>query len=309
MMMSQSMPFPVVYHSGYSPEFPANHRFPMAKFRLLYDYLLTHQIVDLSQILQPAPCAIDLITRVHCPKYIDDFITGNLSQPAMRRLGLPWSAGLVQRTLLEVGGTLLAARQALNFGMSLNLAGGTHHAHHDFASGFCVINDIAVTAAALIHDQSVERILVVDCDVHQGDGTARLLADYPSVFTLSLHGDRNFPARKAQSSFDITLPSGVEDKEYLTVLSTSLPSITARLQPDLVIYDAGVDVHAHDALGHLALTDEGIFQRDKFVLSHCIENDIPVVGLLGGGYHSNPQVVAERHTLLFKAANQARRIK
>lgn len=203
-----------------------------------------------------------------------------------------------------VGGSLLTAEQALRHGMACHLAGGTHHAHYDYPSGFCIFNDAAVVSRYLLASGQVGQVLIVDCDVHQGDGTARLLADTPAAFTLSLHCAKNFPARKASSDWDIELPNGLGDADYLRILQDALDVLLPRLQPDLVLYIAGVDVHADDALGYLNLSDAGITARDSLVLSRCLEHDIAVAGLLGGGYHRDPAQVAARHSLLHRSAHR-----
>lgn len=296
------MPLPLIYHEDYSPPFPAGHRFPMAKFRLLKEQLLASGITREEQLLRPAIYPPEVLALAHCPAYIERFMNGTLGREEQRRLGLPWSEALARRTVRAVGGSLLAAEQALEHGIACHLAGGTHHAHYDFPSGFCVFNDAAIVSRYLLNSQRVAQVLIVDCDVHQGDGTARLLADTPQAFTLSLHCAKNFPARKAQSDWDIELPNGLGDDEYLRILGDALDVLLPRLQPDLVLYIAGVDVHADDALGYLQLSDGGIAARDRLVLERCLERDIPVTGLLGGGYDPDPAKVAARHALLHRSA-------
>ncbi len=296
------MPPPLIYHEDYSPPFPAGHRFPMAKFRLLKEQLLDSGITREEQLLRPAICPPEILAQAHCPAYIERFMSGTLGREEQRRLGLPWSEALARRTVRAVGGSLLAAEQALEHGLACHLAGGTHHAHYDFPSGFCVFNDVAIISRFLLNSGRVAQVLIVDCDVHQGDGTARLLADTPQAFTLSLHCAKNFPARKAQSDWDIELPNGMGDEQYLRILGDALDVLLPRLQPDLVLYIAGVDVHAEDALGYLQLSDAGIAARDRLVLERCLERDIPVTGLLGGGYDPDPARVAARHALLHRSA-------
>ena len=293
---------PLVYHDDYSPPFPANHRFPMEKFRLLRDHLVDSGLVRDGDLHSPEICPADVLALAHCPAYIERFASGELTYQEQRRLGLPWSEALARRTVRAVGGSLLAAEQALEHGIACHLAGGTHHAHYDFPSGFCVFNDAAIVSRYLLSRQRVAQVLIVDCDVHQGDGTARLLADMPQAFTLSLHCAKNFPARKAQSDWDIELPNGMGDDEYLRILGNALDVLLPRLQPDLVLYIAGVDVHADDALGYLQLSDAGIAARDRLVLERCLERDIPVTGLLGGGYDPDPARVAARHALMHSSA-------
>lgn len=201
-----------------------------------------------------------------------------------------------------VGGSLLAAELALEHGLACHLAGGTHHAHYDFPSGFCIFNDLAVISRYLLEAGRVGRVLIFDCDVHQGDGTARILADTPEAITVSLHCEKNFPARKAESDWDIPLPIGLADDGYLQVVDDALNYLLPLYQPDLVIYDAGVDVHKDDALGYLQLTDAGLARRDEAVMRHCLGRDIPVVGVIGGGYDKDRAALARRHGILHHSA-------
>lgn len=293
---------PWVYHPGYSPPFPDNHRFPMAKFRHLAADLLTRGRLSADDHVRAPLIGLADLQRVHCAHYVADWLSGHLSAATIKRSGLPWSQDIVQRTRLETGGTLQAAELALQHGLAVNLAGGTHHAQRDHPAGFCWINDLAITAAALRHHGRVQRVVILDCDVHQGDGTAALLADWPGVWTVSLHAAQNFPVRKAASHWDIPLPDGLDDAGYLAVLQPALDWLIQTLAPDLVLYDAGVDVHGDDRLGRLALTDAGILARDRTVLQQCRDAGVPVAAVIGGGYDPDPAVVARRHALLIEAA-------
>jgi acetoin utilization deacetylase AcuC-like enzyme len=225
-----------------------------------------------------------------------------LSREELRRLGLPWTPALARRTLLAVGGSLLAAELALEHGLACHLAGGTHHAHYDHPSGFCIFNDLAVIARYLLASGRAGRVLVFDCDVHQGDGTARILEDTPDAITVSLHCEQNFPARKAKSDWDIGLPRGMGDADYLKVVDDALNYLLPLYQPDIVLYDAGVDVHRDDALGYLELSDAGLAARDSAVLRHCLEREIPVLGVIGGGYDPDRAALARRHGILHHSA-------
>lgn len=298
------MYLPLVYHDDYSPPFPAGHRFPMEKFRLLRDHLIDSGLTNDAALLRPELCPPEILALAHCPAYIERFLAGELSHDEQRRLGLPWSEALAQRTIRAVGGSLLAAEQALQHGIACHLAGGTHHAHFDHASGFCIFNDLAVVALHLLASGKAGRVLIYDCDVHQGDGTARILENVPDAVTVSLHCEKNFPARKARSDWDIGLPIGMGDADYLKVVNDSLGYLLPLYQPDIVLYDAGVDVHRDDALGHLQLSDAGIAARDQAVLGHCLEREIPVVGLIGGGYDKDRTVLARRHGILHHSAAQ-----
>lgn len=295
---------PLVYHDDYSPPFPAGHRFPMEKFRLLRDHLVDSGLTADSALQRPDLCPPEVLALAHCPAYIERFLAGELTAQEQRRLGLPWSEALARRTVRAVGGSLLAAELALQHGLACHLAGGTHHAHYDHASGFCIFNDLAVVARYLLESGQAGRVLIFDCDVHQGDGTARILENVPDAVTVSLHCEKNFPARKARSDWDIGLPIGMGDAAYLKVVNDSLGYLLALYQPDIVLYDAGVDVHQDDALGYLQLTDAGIAARDEAVLRHCLEREIPVVGLIGGGYDRDRAALARRHGILHHSARR-----
>ena len=296
------MDLPLVYHDDYSPPFPPEHRFPMEKFRLLYQHLVASGIATDATLHRPALCPPEVLALAHCPDYNARYLQGELAREDQRRLGLPWSEALARRTVRAVGGSLLAAELALEHGLACHLAGGTHHAHYDFPSGFCIFNDLAVISRYLLEAGRVGRVLIFDCDVHQGDGTARILADTPEAITVSLHCEKNFPARKAESDWDIPLPMGLADDGYLQVVDDALNYLLPLYQPDLVIYDAGVDVHKDDALGYLQLTDAGLARRDEAVMRHCLGRDIPVVGVIGGGYDKDRAALARRHGILHHSA-------
>jgi len=298
------MPLPLIYHDDYSPEFPPEHRFPMDKFRLLRDHLVSSGLVRDADLLRPELCPADILALAHDRDYIERYMSGSLAREDQRRLGLPWSEALTRRTVRAVGGSLLAAEQALQHGLACHLAGGTHHAHHDHPAGFCIFNDLAVISHYLLGSGRVGNVLIFDCDVHQGDGTARILADTPSAITVSLHCEKNFPARKADSDWDIPLPMGMGDDAYLQVVDETLDYLLPLYRPDLVLYDAGVDVHKDDALGYLQLTDAGVSARDERVLRHCLGRDIPVMGVIGGGYSKDRQALARRHGLLHHSAQR-----
>ena len=298
------MPLPLVYHDEYSPPFPDGHRFPMEKFRLLRDHLVASGLTSDGELRRPEPCPAEILALAHDPAYIERYCSGALSREELRRLGLPWTPALARRTLLAVGGSLLAAELALEHGLACHLAGGTHHAHYDHPSGFCIFNDLAVIARYLLASGRAGRVLVFDCDVHQGDGTARILEDTPDAITVSLHCEQNFPARKAKSDWDIGLPRGMGDADYLKVVDDALNYLLPLYQPDIVLYDAGVDVHRDDALGYLQLSDAGLAARDSAVLRHCLEREIPVLGVIGGGYDPDRAALARRHGILHHSAAQ-----
>jgi acetoin utilization deacetylase AcuC-like enzyme len=294
------MSLPLVYHADYSPPLPSAHRFPMEKYRLLHEYLRAS--LAAASYHSPEPCPTEILACAHAPDYIARFLAGELSPAEQRQLGLPWSAALVQRTLRAQGGSLLTAELALRHGLACHLAGGTHHAHYDRPSGFCVFNDLAVVARHLLDSGRVHRLLIFDCDVHQGDGTATLLEDCRDAVTASLHCERNFPARKARSDWDFDLPAGMGDAAYLQTVDEALGYLLHLSQPDLVLYDAGVDVHRDDVLGLLELSDAGIAARDLAVLRHCLSRDIPVACVIGGGYDRDRLALARRHGILHHSA-------
>ena len=295
---------PLVSSPLYSYPFPHRHRFPMQKFGLLREYLDEQGLIN-NNLHRPGRARRDLLELAHCSKYLDNFINGELSDKAIRRLGLPWSEGLVTRTLISPNGTFLTAQLALKHGIASHLAGGTHHAHADFGSGYCALNDLAVTALALLAQEKVSRVLIFDCDVHQGDGTASILADEPNAITVSVHCEKNFPARKQYSDLDLALPPGLGDEEYLTAVLDCLNNVLDAFQPDFVLYDAGVDIYEHDPLGLLNVSEEGIRQRDREVIDEILRRNIPLASVIGGGYDRDQKALAKRHAIVVEEAARA----
>ena len=250
----------------------------------------------------PKPCTTENLSIAHKASYIDAIQTGNLSRENQVRLGLPWSETLRERSFTAPNGTLLAAQLALKTGIACHAAGGTHHAHWDFGAGFCVFNDLAYTARALIKMGLARRVLILDCDVHQGDGTANILSNDSNILTCSIHCAENYPAKKAVSDLDFPISKGSGDDDYLTVLGHCLSQIDqSNFSPDFVLYDAAIDVHGNDKLGLLEMTSEGIFERDKVVLSHFKKKQVPIATTIGGGYGEAHQEVAQRHSIIFRA--------
>ena len=298
---------PIVYHPNYSVPLPSSHRFPMAKFRMLYDRLLKEGIATPEQFHSPDRPPQSWIEAVHTPSYVNDYCNGTLDSKALRRIGLPWSPELVHRTCIAVGGTFLTAQLALQTGLACNTAGGTHHAFPGYGSGFCIFNDLAIAARLLQQQGLANKILIVDLDVHQGDGTAWIFQDDPSVFTFSMHCEINFPGTKQQSDLDVGLAEGLEDEEYLQTLDRYLPDLLTQVEPDLVLYDAGVDPHCGDRLGKLALTDRGLYCRDMQVISACLSQRIPIATVIGGGYCEDFDALVYRHSLVHRAATEAYR--
>lgn len=243
----------------------------------------------------PEPMPRDWLAAVHDPDYVDEVLNAAVPREKERRTGFPITPAVAQRTRHTVGGTWLACRLALAHGFAANCAGGSHHALYDTGAGYCVLNDLAVAAHRLIAEGTAERILICDLDVHQGDGTAALVARRPEIVTLSIHAERNFPVRKAQSTIDVALPDRVDDAGYLAVLADTLPAALDRYGPDLVLYQAGVDPHDDDRLGRLALSDEGLAARDRFVISEARRRGIALASTLGGGYGTDMDRIAARH--------------
>jgi len=295
--------FPVIYHAEYVAPLPSSHRFPMDKFRLLRNLLLKDQVINPSQLHSPDQSPQELLPLVHTADYIDAYCNGKLDPKAQRRIGLPWTPELAQRTCRAVSGTVLTAELALERGLACNTAGGTHHAYPDFGSGFCIFNDFAVAAKHLLATGRVKQVLIVDLDVHQGDGTAFIFRDRPEVFTFSMHCGINFPLRKKDSDLDLPLDEGTEDDEYLRILGEHLPGLLEQVKPDIVFYNAGVDPHVGDRLGKLALTNTGIFRREMQVLSTCVSQGYPVACVIGGGYGEDLMELVHRHSLLHRAAS------
>jgi acetoin utilization deacetylase AcuC-like enzyme len=293
---------------------PEQHRFPMAKYRLLRERLLEEGIVSADDLRVPDPVAWDDLRLIHDAGYVDAVAHGTLPAEAQRRIGFPWSAMMVERSRRSVGATLAAARQVVcGAGVALaadarsakvaaNLAGGTHHAFRDRGEGYCVFNDVAVAAAVLQRDAAIARAAVVDCDVHQGDGTAAIFHGDPSVFTFSLHGARNFPFRKEVSDLDVAFEDGAGDDEYLTALREHLPGVLDRQRPDLVFYLAGADPYEGDRLGRLTLTIDGLRTRDRVVFEACRDRDLPVVVAMSGGYAPDIDAIVTIHSNTIREA-------
>ncbi len=298
------MDLPLVYHPDYVAPLPEGHRFPMAKFRLLYELLTADGVAHPEQFHSPKLPPLEWIELVHTPEYVQAYYDGTLDMKAQRRIGLPWSSALVNRTCTAVGGTILTAKLALSHGLACNTAGGTHHAFPSYGSGFCIFNDLAIAARVLQTLNLVRKVLIVDLDVHQGDGTAFIFQNDLSVFTFSMHCELNFPGTKQKSDLDVPLPLGMEDDAYLQTLAEYLPHLLSDFQPDLVLYDAGVDPHICDRLGKLALTDTGIFRREMQVLSTCVSSGYPVACVIGGGYADDLKSLVYRHSLLHRAASE-----
>lgn len=293
---------PIVSHPDYVAPLRPGHRFPMSKYGYLREALVARRLLPpTAGYVAPAPATPLLVARVHALDYVERVAAARLTPAEARRIGLPSTPAVARRAFLAAAGTLLAARLALEHGIACNAAGGSHHAGPEGGAGFCVFNDVAVAAAALLDEGRVRRVLIVDLDVHQGDGTARIFAGRPEALTLSLHAERNYPAVKAASGLDYPLPDRLGDAGYLGVLEAALAAAEG-FRPDLVFYNAGVDPHGGDRLGRLALTDAGLRARDARVLAWARARGLPVAGVLGGGYDEDPVRLAARHAILFEEA-------
>lgn len=289
------------YSAAHDLPLPAGHRFPGQKYGMLRRKLLSDAIVGAEMLALAPQAGREDLLRAHDAGYVDAFERGTLDAKALRRIGLPWSDHLVRRSRATVGGALAAARSALRTGLSGQLAGGTHHAHRDFGSGYCVFNDFAVTALAVLAKGWVKRVAIVDLDVHQGDGNAAILADEPRVFVFSMHCDSNFPFRKVPSDLDVALPDGTEDAAYLRALHEAMPAVLA-FRPELVLYQAGVDPLREDRLGRMNLSLAGLMGRDRLVLSQCSGAGIPVSMAIGGGYADPINATVEAYANTYRVA-------
>jgi len=288
----------------YAITLPTNHRFPIAKYALLRDAVIASGLVPPTHMHEPDRAPIDSLRLVHTERYIEAVRSGTLSEAEQRRIGLPWSESLVERSCRAVGGTCEAATAALDRGVTMNLAGGTHHAFPDHGEGFCVFNDVAVAIRTLQRHGRIRRAVVIDLDVHQGNGTHAIFTGDPSVFTFSMHGGRNYPFHKVAGSLDVELADGTGDDAYLTALAETLAGVLSASAPDLAIYLAGADSHEGDRLGRLCLTFEGLARRDVMVLDACREVGIPVVITIAGGYGRNIEDSVRVHLNTVRIATQ-----
>jgi acetoin utilization deacetylase AcuC-like enzyme len=292
------------YSERYVIALPQHHRFPIQKYALLQRRLVAEGTLAAGSVHESPPAPRDDILRVHTPAYHDRFVSGTLPAAAILRLGLPWSESLVGRARVSVGGTLGAARAALQDGIAANLGGGTHHAFADHGEGFCVFNDLAVAVRTLQAEGAVRRAAIIDCDVHHGNGTAAIFAGDPDVYTLSLHGARNYPQVKPPGTADVALADGTGDHEYMAALDGALRELFAAFAPDLVLYQAGVDPYGDDRLGRLGLSLAGLARRDRRVLDECRRHRVPVAITLGGGYARRVDDTVEAHANTLRVARR-----
>ncbi len=289
----------ICWNERYCHPLPEGHRFPMEKYNLIPEQLLYEGTITSSDLIDPGTPQQALFELAHTSEYLDRLVHLNLSPAEVRRIGFPQSALLVQRELEIMQGTLKAVEFAFQDGVAFNMAGGTHHAFADAGEGFCLLNDLAIAAAVW---RKQKKVMIVDLDVHQGNGTASICQSWPEVFTFSMHCGANFPLRKEESNFDVALPAGTGDSDYLTLLGDHLTRIMNDFEPELVLYQAGVDVLATDKLGKLKLSMEACRRRDDFVLALCKKNKVPLVVTLGGGYSTNIRHIIEAHAQTFRLA-------
>jgi acetoin utilization deacetylase AcuC-like enzyme len=292
--------FRIFYSPYYYAEIGEGHVFPIKKFELVRDKLLAEGTLLKAEIIEPIPAKIEDVLLVHAEDYITRLTEGTLTAKEIRKLGLPWSKSLVRRSFLATSGTINAAKHALETGVSSNLAGGTHHAFPDRGEGFCVLNDVAVAVRVLQRENLARRFLIIDCDVHQGNGTAFIFQDDESVFTFSMHGAKNYPLHKERSNLDIELADKTTDTEFLGILGEALPRIFLH-NPDIVFYLGGGDPFEKDKLGRLDLTMEGLRRRDKTVLRCARENNVPIVTVMSGGYALDINDTVEIHCNTIRA--------
>ncbi|OWF45289.1 uncharacterized protein LOC110457249 [Mizuhopecten yessoensis] len=299
---SEIVGLPIVHHHGYVSDLPIKHRFAMRKFHGVMRYLRKDNVISAKQMVEPTWIETADMCTVHTEDYVHKFLNGLTTKQEQRITGFEWNPGLVSRCRYETGGTLLAAKLALERGVACSTGGGTHHAFPEYGSGYCLINDLAIVAATLIRDKMVDKVLIVDLDVHQGDGTAVMFQHNDDVFTFSMHCGKNFPHRKQLSDLDIELDPGTQDEEFLESLSTHLPWVINSFRPNLILFDAGVDPHVKDELGKLNLSDQGLFDRDSFVISTALNLGIPIATVIGGGYQRDLDVLSRKHTIVHRAA-------
>jgi acetoin utilization deacetylase AcuC-like enzyme len=295
--------YKVFYSPYYYADIGEGHVFPIRKFEMVKDILLKEGTLLPEEIVEPVAASVEDVRLVHTDDYVTRLIAGTLTAKEIRKLGLPWSEALVRRSFLACSGTISAAKEALKTGVASNLAGGTHHAYPDRGEGFCVFNDVAVAIRVLQKEKLAEKFLIVDCDVHQGNGTAAIFENDDNVFTFSMHGKKNYPLFKERSSLDIEMPDGTGDAEYLDTLSESLDRISI-YDADLIFYLAGADPYGNDKLGRLGLSIKGLRTRDEMVLSFAREQGTPIVTTMSGGYAAEIADTVEIHCNTLRAVKR-----
>ena len=292
------MDLPVVNHKDYFAKIGDDHKFPIEKFGELANYLIEKKIV--KKFHNPYPCSDDTLKRAHSEKYIKSVKDKTLDQNTIKKIGFPLVDSVIQRSLVATGGTVLASKLAINYGIACNTAGGSHHANYNEGAGYCVFNDVAVAAQYLLNRGLAGKILIVDLDVHQGNGNAEIFKENRNVFTFSMHSKSNYPAKKSISDLDVELHDNLEDKEYIKILKFYLNQLNEE-NFDYVFYIAGVDIHFNDRLGKLKVSDEGIRKRDEIVTENFFSKGIPLCGVLGGGYNNDFKKLVELHSYLHQS--------
>jgi acetoin utilization deacetylase AcuC-like enzyme len=289
------MKLPVINHEDYFAKIGDDHKFPINKFGELANFLLKKKIIN--HFHKPYPCSVKTLKGAHSQTYISNIINKSLDQNGVKKIGFPLVDSVIKRSLVATGGTVLASKLALEHRIACNTAGGSHHANFDGGAGYCVFNDVAVAANYLLNKGLVKKILIVDLDVHQGNGNSDIFGNNKNVFTFSMHSKSNYPAKKSKSDLDIDLEDNIEDQEYIEILKNSIQLLNKQ-KFDFVFYIAGVDVHFNDRLGKLKLTDDGIKKREEIVIENFFSKKIPICGVLGGGYNKNFDKLVELHSIL-----------
>ena len=292
------MDLPVVNHKDYFAKIGDDHKFPIEKFGELANYLIKEKIV--KKFHEPYPCSDETLKKAHSESYIKDIKNKTLDKNGIKKIGFPLVDSVVQRSLIATGGTILASKLAINYGVACNTAGGSHHANYEGGAGYCVFNDVAVAAQYLLNRGLANRILIVDLDVHQGNGSADIFKNNKNVFTFSMHSKSNYPAKKSVSNLDVELEDNIEDIEYIKILKFYLNQLNEE-NFDYVFYIAGVDIHFNDRLGKLKISDEGIKERDELVSENFFSRGIPLCGVLGGGYNKDFDKLVELHSFLHQS--------
>lgn len=293
----------IAHHSIYQLPLPAGHRFPMEKYDLLPKQLLHEGTAEKQDFKSPDKINRSVIERIHSPDYVERLLGLELDRKEVRKIGFPLSEQLIEREIIIASGTIEGADHALKHGIAMNIAGGTHHAFSDHGEAFCLLNDQAIAAQYLIDQHLAKKILILDLDVHQGNGTAEIFKSNESVFTCSFHGEKNYPFHKEESDLDVPFPDHCSDQMYLSKLTEILPSLIQDVKPDFIFYLCGVDVVSTDKLGRLGMSIEGCKRRDEIVLKTCFENQIPVQCSMGGGYSKDIKIILEAHANTFRIAN------
>jgi len=293
----------VFYSDRYTIELPEGHRFPMQKYKMLRQALLDVGVLSENELYEAELATREMVLLAHTEEYVDGVLHNTLPRIIQRRIGFPWSEKLVERSLVTVGGAYLTACEALESGISGNLAGGTHHALPDAGEGFCVFNDQAIALLQLFKERKIERAAIVDLDVHQGNGNSAILGGRDDIFIFSMHGAKNYPFKKVPSTLDVELPDDTSDDEYLTILENNLPAVF-KSNPDIIFYQAGVDPLREDTLGRISMTKAGLKERDRMVFKACFSRGIPVSMAMGGGYAAPIELTVQQHVETYKALKE-----